>query len=55
MLGRSLQLQGRAEDASRCYRQVEEMLASRKADADPRAAAWLESARRWQGELGPPR
>ncbi len=55
MLGRSLQLQGRAEDASRCYRRVEQILASRKPDADPRAAAWLESARRWQSELGRPR
>jgi spermidine synthase len=55
MLGRSLQLQSRAEDASRCYRQVEEILVARKADADPRAAAWLESARRWQSELGPAR
>jgi len=51
MLGRSLQLQGRGEEAARCYRRVEEMLTSSKSDADPRKAAWLASARRWQSEL----
>jgi len=55
MLGRSLQLQGRREEAARCYRRVEEILVSRKADADPRKAGWLASARRWQSELGLPR
>ncbi|HEY3123415.1 MAG TPA: hypothetical protein VGK70_05060, partial [Thermoanaerobaculia bacterium] len=55
MLGRSLQLQGRAEEAARCYRRVEEILGSRNADADPRKAAWLASARRWQSEIGLPR
>jgi spermidine synthase len=55
MLGRSLQLQGRGEEAARCYRRVEEILASRKSDADPRKAGWLASARRWQSEIGPPR
>jgi spermidine synthase len=54
MLGRSLQLQGRGEEAARCYRRVEEILASRKSDADPRRAAWLASARRWQSELNTP-
>ena len=55
MLGRALQLQHRAEDAARCYRRVEELLASREAGADPRNAAWLDKARRWRGELGLPR
>ncbi len=55
MLGRSLQLQCREEEAARCYRRVEEILATRKADAGSREAAWLASARRWQSELGLPR
>ena len=51
MLGRALQLQGRAEDAARCYRRTEEILVSREARADSRDAAWLASARRWRREL----
>ena len=51
MLGRTLQLQGRAEDAARCYRRVEEILVSREKSPDPRHAAWLASARGWRREL----
>ena len=51
MLGRSLQLQNRSEDAARCYRRVEELLAQPERGAGPREAGWLASARRWRHEL----
>jgi spermidine synthase len=52
MLGRTLQLQNRREDAARCYQRVEELLAQRGSSADPRHTAWLADARRWRSELG---
>ena len=51
MLGRSLQLQNRAEEAARCYRRVEEILVSGEKPPGPREAEWLASARRWRREV----
>jgi spermidine synthase len=53
MWGRALQVQDRNKDAAICYRKVEEILASRGVPCDPREAAWLASAKRWQSELPP--
>ncbi len=51
MLGRAKQLEGKTDEASLCYRQVEALLASRASNPDPRDAGWRETARRWQFEL----
>jgi spermidine synthase len=51
MLGRAKQLEGKPDEASLCYRQVEALLASRAGTPDPRDAGWLDTARRWQSEL----